>query len=199
MTIEGTEQGDLSAVVRALEGTAGASYILDSQFRIIYCNPAWNYFAESNGARQLTGNGAVGLRLFDAIPDVLRVLYSQAFQRVLVTGEVWEQVYECSSPTLFRKFRMRIHLLTPQNWFLVTNTPMVERLHDKAAVTDRKMYRDADGMVKVCAHCRCSQRLDAPAQWDFVPEHLQRTSAMGLKVSHGLCPLCRAYFYPQSH
>ena len=84
-------------------------YILDSQFRIMCCNPAWNRFARSNGAPQLTSEAVVGSDLFDAIPEALRAVYSAAFREVLNPGWVWEQSYECSIPTLFRMFRMRIH------------------------------------------------------------------------------------------
>jgi len=49
----------------------------------MYCNPAWNRFARSNGAPQLTSEAVVGSDLFDAIPEVLRAVYSAAFREVL--------------------------------------------------------------------------------------------------------------------
>jgi hypothetical protein len=48
----------------------------------------------------------------------------------------------------------------------------------------------------MCAHCRCSLRRGRQDQWDFVPEHLELKGMALLKVSHGLCPVCQIYFYP---
>jgi hypothetical protein len=192
---QGTVHGHLSRIMQALQRSAAVSYILDSQFRIMYCNPAWNRFARSNGAPQLTSEGVVGSDLFDSIPEVLRAVYADAFREVLNTGRVWEHSYECSSPSLFRTFRMRIHLLKPQNWFVVTNALTVERSHARTATADPNGYVDANGFITNCAHCRCSKRVDSPDQWDFVPEYIQPRLASAVKVSHGLCPVCRAYFY----
>jgi hypothetical protein len=186
--------GHLSRIMQALQRSASVSYILDSQLQILYCNPAWNSFARSNGAPQLTSDEVVGLALFDVIPDVLRAVYADAFQQVLSTGRVWEQPYECSSPTVFRMYRMRIHLLKPQDWLVVTNPLVVERSHPRTVPADPNTYVDANGLATMCAHCRCSRRVDNPDQWDFVPEYLQ-PKLSAVKVSHGLCPVCRAYFY----
>ncbi len=186
--------GHLSRIMQALQRSASVSYIVDSQYHILYCNPAWNGFARSNGAPQLTSDEVVGLALFDVIPDVLRAVYTDAFQQVLSTGRVWEQPYECSSPTVFRMYRMRIHLLKPQDWLVVTNPLVVERSHPKTAAADPTTYVAANGLVTMCAHCRCSRRVDNPNQWDFVPDYLQ-PKLSAVKLSHGLCPVCRAYFY----
>jgi len=190
-----TVYGHLSRIMYALQRSPAVSYVLDSDLRILYCNPAWNDFARSNGAPELASDTVIGFDLFDAIPEELRALYSDAFRQVFSTGRVWEQSYECSSPVVFRVFRMRIHLLKPQNWCIVTNPLVVERPHTRAALGDAKIYVNADGFLTMCAHCRCSRRQDDPGQWDFVPEYLQLTPASSPKVSHGLCPVCRAYFY----
>jgi PAS fold len=190
--------GHLDRIMQALERSPAVSYILDFQFRILYCNPAWNRFATANGGRQLTSEAVIGFNLFDTIPEVLRVFYSDAFQHVLSTGKVWEKSYECSSPTVFRLFRMRIHLLKPQKWFIVTNTLVVERAHATIAPADLNAYADDNGILVVCAHCRCSRKQSSLDQWDFVPGHLEKTPCFPAKVSHGLCPVCRAYFYPDA-
>jgi hypothetical protein len=78
--------GHLSRIMQALQRSTAVSYILDSEFRIMYCNPAWNRFARSNGAPQLTSEAVVGSDLFDVIPADLRGLYSDAFLKVLSTG-----------------------------------------------------------------------------------------------------------------
>ena len=189
------ERGHLSRIMHALDRSPAVSYILDSQFRIMYCNPAWNRFATSNGAPRLAGDFVLGFDLFGAIPDALKPAYYDAFRHVLSTGLVWEQSYECSSPALFRVHRMRIHLLQHQSWFVVTNTLVVERPHGETAKADANIYVDVNGLVTVCAHCRCSKRVENPDRWDFVPEYLKLRPESTPKVSHGLCPICRAYFY----
>jgi len=194
-TAKSVVHGHISSVMQSLQQSEAVSYILDSQYRIMYCNPAWNRFARANGAPQLANEAVVGSDLFAAIPEVLRASYSAAFRYVLSTGRVWEQSYECSSPALFRRFRMRIQLLKPQDWFLVTNSLIVERSHAGTATADPNTYVDANGIVTNCAHCRCSRRAGSLDQWDFVPEYLQPRLESEVKVSHGLCPVCHAYFY----
>jgi len=90
---------------------------------------------------------------------------------------------------------MRIQLLKPQGWFLVTNSLIVERSHAGTATADPNTYVDANGIITNCAHCRCSRRVDSLDQWDFVPEYLQPRLESEVQVSHGLCPVCQAYFY----
>ncbi len=189
------ERGHLSRIMHALNRSPAVSYVLDFQFRIMYCNPAWNFFATSNGAPRLARESVLGFDLFDAIPDVLKPAYSDAFQHVLSSGLVWERSYECSSPTVFRIYRMRIHLLKPRDGFVVTNTLVVERPHAGTATADANKYVDPKGVLTVCAHCRCSKRVDNPDHWDFVPEYLKLKPESTPKLSHGLCPVCRAYFY----
>ena len=90
---------------------------------------------------------------------------------------------------------MRIHLLRRQRWFLVTNALMVERSHAPIARASLDHYLSR-GIVTMCAHCRCCRRNAMPATWDFVPDYLCLKGRALVAVSHGLCPLCEAYFYP---
>jgi hypothetical protein len=188
--------GHLSRIAQALHRSSAVAYMLNSEFRIMYFNPAWNRFAEANGASQLTTPSLIGADLFDLIPEVLRPFYSDAFRDVMATGKVWEKSYECSSPTLFRMFRMRIHVVKPEHWFVVTNSLLVERSHTRMMWrAEPDEYMDANGLITVCAHCRCSKRIDNPNQWDFVPEYVEPALNYTARVSHGLCPVCLVYFY----
>src|SRR5262249_22167017 len=152
--------------------TANVSYIVDGQHRFVYCNPAWDQFAESNGAPRLAQDAIIGRDLFDSVPSVLQDAYANAFRRVAHKREMWTKSYECSSPTVFRKYRMNIYPMERWDWFLVTNSLLVTRSHRKGADADDRTYF-AEGIVKMCAHCRCSQRVDIPNKWDFVPKYLQ--------------------------
>ena len=183
-------------VIQALETSPAVSYILDSGHRFIYCNPAWDCFARSNGAPQLAGEAVIGFDLFDAIPEVLCAVYSEAFQQVLAGKIVWEKSYECSTPTLFRKYRMRIHFWKSRSWFLITNPLVIERPHTNSVEATPNTYFNTNGLLMMCVHCRCSKRVGNPDQWDFVPEHLNLTREASLSVTHGLCPVCLVHFYP---
>src|SRR5579872_1716655 len=148
---------EFGQVVRIIEKTAAVSYVLDSDQRFAYCNPAWNEFAIDNGAPELSGGAVVGSELFSAIPDVLRPFYSDMLEQVRRTGQVWQHVYQCSSPQKFRKLRMRTHLLN-SGWLLVTNTLVVEMAHLNIVPGKQDAYTSADGMITMCSHCRCSRR-----------------------------------------
>src|SRR5262249_52486722 len=138
----------------------------------------------------------IGYGLFDAIPNVLAGFYTGAFDEVLSkTEHVWESSYECSSPQRFRQFQMRIHLLERWSWFLVTNQQISRRSHNQSVEPDTNIYFK-DGIITMCAHCRCTKRADKPKQWDFVPEYLRLKGLASAQVSQGLCPVCHLYFYP---
>jgi len=186
---------DLSEVIGAVAQSPKISFVLDTHLRITYWNPAWRNFALENGAPELARPEAIGIDLHDVIGEELRAFYLQAFEKVARQASVWECLYECSSPELFRKFQMRIHLLEPSGWFLVTNSLVIERRHDSVVTTGLEDYKTADSIITVCMHCRCSRRVTPPPRWDFVPAHLDRNLS---NISHGLCPVCSEYFYPKT-
>jgi hypothetical protein len=146
-----------------------------------------------NGAPRLTGENVVGSNIFEVIPDVLKDFYSEAFAQALKLG-VWEVSYECSGPDLFRKYRMRVHALKNRAWLMVTNPLIYESPHRKSVQPDGNLYVQPSGLIMMCAHCRCSQRVDLPDRWDFVPDYLRLSGQASLIVSHGFCPICYAYF-----
>jgi hypothetical protein len=155
----------------------------------------WDRFATSNDAFALSGESVVGTTLMASIPDVLTGVYEQAFRSVGETGRVWSKSYQCSSPGQFREYRMRMHPLRHLDWFLVSNALVVSSPYESASAASHETYFNG-GVITMCAHCRCSRRCCSPDRWDFVPEYLQFKGWELLKVSHGLCPICQAYFYP---
>ena len=180
--------------MQALERSPAVSYILDSGFCFVYCNPAWDNFAAINDAPRLTGESVTGLSILDITPDFLRTFYSDAFARARKQG-IWEMSYECSSPTRFRKYRMRVHALKNRAWLVVTNPLIYESPHRKVARAESGLYVQQNGLITMCAHCRCSRRVDLPEQWDFVSDYIDLRGQASLIVSHGFCPICHAHFY----
>ena len=181
--------------LRNAQESGDVCYLLDADRRFIYCNPAWDRFAEANGAPRLTGGAVLGTDLFAAIPGVLSDVYTRAFKNAGATGRVWSKLYQCSSAEAFRRFRMRIHPVKSLGWFLVSNTLVVERPHRNGADAADTTYFSG-GVVTMCAHCRSVRRAVLPEVWDFVPAYLRFRGRDRLKVSHGLCPICAAHFYP---
>jgi hypothetical protein len=196
ITDAGLQLAELRQVIVALDRIHAVSYAVDSHFRLVYCNRAWDRFARDNGAPQLGVGDRLGTCLLDVIPAVLQPFYTRIFQAVLRHRMIWQHVYECSSPSQFRKYRMRIHPLHAGG-LLFTNSLIAEHRHDHAFPAGGHPYIDAHGIITMCAHCRCSRRTDNPEQWDFVPLHIER-SRESLNTSHGMCPICRAYFYPRT-
>src|SRR3974390_1057109 len=115
-------------ILQAVERSRSVSYFLDAHYRLIHCNPAWDDFAKSNGAPQLSTEAIIGADTFTFIPDVLQHYYRDAFRRAR-SEAVWEGSYECSNPKFFRKYRMRIHWLRSRDLFVVTNPLIFQRPH----------------------------------------------------------------------
>jgi len=190
-----THRSRFLRIFQALEESRTVSYVLDSHFRLIHRNPAWDEFARTNGAPHLCAATIVGLDVFSCIPDVLHNYYREAFARAQGHA-VWEGSYECSSPELFRKYRMRIHALPTGSLFVITNPLIFERPHRNPTKPDATKYVQSDGLITMCVHCRCSRRVDVSEQWDFVPQYIRLKGDASLMVTHGFCPVCHAYFYP---
>jgi len=183
----------LEALRGALEDSADVSFVLDSELHLVYRNPAWNKFASENNAPELATEAVIGTDLLQVIGEDLRPFYTAAFEKVREQRLVWECLYECSSPRVFRRFRMQVQLLAPSG-YLVRNSLLVERPHAPSEPAEGAEYVGSNGFIKVCMHCRCSRSATPPFHWDFVPEHLERGLA---NISHSLCPVCLEYFYPK--
>src|SRR5512133_468121 len=112
----------MSEALRTLKNSEQIDYVLDSSLNLVCHNNAWDKFARQNSAPELAGPAIIGANLLDVIDETLKPFYGDAFKRVAQEKKVWEWVYECSSPELFRKFLMRVHPIEPDGWFLVRQT-----------------------------------------------------------------------------
>ena len=177
-----------------LERSKAVICVLDPDLRITYCNPAWDEFAEQNAGPDVLAQGVVGSRLLEVVAEPLRAFYEGIFKQAETTGQVQEFDYECSSPELYRSFHMQVLPLRDDHGFLVMHSLRVEKPLDfrPAQAPDDARYAGPDGIVVMCCHCRRTRRAQDPHAWDWVPAYLERRA----RVSHGLCGVCRAYFYP---
>ncbi|HEX8816387.1 MAG TPA: hypothetical protein VF753_12875 [Terriglobales bacterium] len=185
---------NLKDLLGTLEESPDVSFVLDPQLCLVYRNQAWNNFASENCAPELATRAVIGTDLRKIIGHDLLPFYNAAFEQVERDRTAWECQYECSSPQLFRKFRMQIQSLGPFG-YLVRNSLVVERPHAPSSVSEPGDYVSADSIISLCMHCRCSRRIVPPYRWDFVPAHLDRNLT---NISHALCPVCLEYFYPKA-
>jgi hypothetical protein len=177
--------------VSALNWEAATIYGVSNDLRIIYVNRAWLEFAEANGAQDGSHWG-VGSRVMDAIPVVLRTLHGELFERAR-RGELVDHEYDCSSPEMFRRYRMRIHRCTSGALLVVHSLVHESPRTGPACRPSDALYRDGDGLMTQCSYCRCVRRAKPPVAWDWVPEYAARPAC---DVSHGLCFMCRNQYYP---
>jgi hypothetical protein len=182
---------ELALLIRSLQPLTAVSYVLDEQLRFVYCNPAWDAFAISNGAPELALNALAGQSLFKAIPPVLQPFYVDGFHLIRAGNESWEHIYECSSPQEFRRYKMRLDLILG-SWFLVRNTLVIKRAHEKPVRPGRHNYVADTGFVAMCCNCRCCRRTGKAQKWDFVPEYVADPPRT---LEHILCPNCLHAYY----
>jgi hypothetical protein len=73
-------------------------YVLDSAFRIAYCNLAWDRFALENGGNCVLRKEQIGRSAIDATPARLRPFYIAIYSRVLQYGEAADCVLQPRNP-----------------------------------------------------------------------------------------------------
>ena len=171
-------------------------YLLDADLRIADCNLGWEKFAAENGGIGISRAEVRGRWIFDFIPEVLVRFYQEKFSEALRAGHWIGFDYECSTPDAFRQFHMALRSIQPSGLLVVNSYLPNQRA--PFAFPDEAMadsaYVSAGGMITMCAHCRRTRRQNDLDTWDWVSRFLRNT---GRKVSHGLCPRCTAYLYPE--
>ena len=175
-----------------LEASVDSSCQLNSDLRLVYCNPAWDRFALANNGGLALSDRVLGSLIMDFIPPELMEFYRAAFSSA--RDAVVEFDYECSSPDSYRIFQMQILPVEQPKGYTVINALTVQETMDahRPPLVLGPEYVADTGIITVCSHCRRSRRVDSPDQWDWVPANLR--PAQG-NISHGLCPICHAYFY----
>ena len=180
----GHDPSELSALYAELDATDDTSYILSNRFRIVRANAAWDRFAVANDGANVLARWGRGAAVLDAICVALRPFYRELFERALATGQRFEHDYECSSPHVFRSFRMLVVPVGP--FLMITHSLQVERPHDRIALAADAAYLHR-GVIRMCACCRRVRAATAVERWDWVPAYV---AAMPRNASHGLCAMC---------
>lgn len=169
---------------------------VSSDLRIAYVNPAWVTFGLANGAKSAEASCYLGSEVQLAVPDVLRPFYDSMYARALEQMEPVEHDYECSSPTQYRLFRMRIHPCRSGACVIVHSLRRETAHTAHASPPLEQLYRDERGFIVQCANCRRVHRPrtgdGTTAEWDWVPDYV---AFMPPRTSHGICALCDAFYY----
>ncbi|MGA7123905.1 MAG: hypothetical protein WBY94_27630 [Polyangiaceae bacterium] len=177
--------------VEALESCDFTIVAIDRACRIRWVNPAWHRFAVANGApdvQQRYGNGSFYLQ---GVTPPLRSFFETGFAVALARREIFEQIYECSSPQIFRQFFLRALPLGSEG-LLLEHSRVVEHPHcGVPSDLPPASYARTDGTILQCSNCRRVRRAEG-ASWDWVPAW---TKAPPPYTSHGLCAACSAFYW----
>ena len=165
-------------------------FALDRELRIIYCNRAWDVFAEANGGAFLKRPAPYGLPLLDVIPEELKALYRSAYLNVFATKRQWAYEYECSSATVYRLFRMTALRRPKVDFVWVTNFLLEESPHGDerrpVIYPNPPAYGEPDESVRMCCLCRRTRRKHGRV-WDWVPAYVKTPPA---RVAPAVCEDC---------
>jgi hypothetical protein len=181
----------------SLEAHTGSIVGLWSNDTIAYLNPAWYQFSYENGGEPgLSARWDLGAKMTLAISPQLLPFYVRAISACRRRQTPWEHSYECSSADAFRQFRMKMYPLTPSGEVLIVHSLALERPHrwerDVCAPLASD-YRDPQGLIHQCAHCRRFLNPNAQHCWDWISDWVREPPS---QVADALCPVCRDYYYP---
>ena len=174
-----------------LDRQADAIYGLWPDATIAFLNQGWFRFAKDNNAIDID-RWSLGASIFTSIPDSLIPFYKNHYSQVLREGCVWEHVYECSSPEMYRLFHMLTYPMAAEG-LLVINSLRNEMPHDRpVSQLPISEYEDSHGIIHQCVHCRRVRRVRLEETWDWVPQFVRSPSQA---ISHGLCFPCFTFYY----
>lgn len=179
-----------------VDASGNVIYLIDSELRIAYCNPAWETFAKANEGEKALAAQVTGTPLFDYIAAPLRDFYERVFGDARSDPLPISFNFECSSPEVRRLMRMEVRYLANSRGWAVTTSLRQEQEHsDEAHPANPQLYLAATGLIGMCCHCRKTRRAHEPDVWDWVPQYVRH---MPRNTTHGICPSCIAYFYPNT-
>lgn len=179
---------DLGSLFRSLASSDDTAYALSRDRRLLDANDGWKRFALANGGEALVPP-PIGIRLDDVLPPSLRDVYVAAIERAFAARERWEHEYECSSPDVFRRFRMVAYPINDE-LLVCVHSLIVEARHALGESAALSAYA-VGGVITTCAHCRRIKNPRGNLRWDWVPGFV---AAPPPNLSHGLCEACFEFY-----
>ena len=166
---------------------------------LAYSNARWARFAIENDGADVLKRWTLGVSIRSAFGSELDPFYTHAVSEVLATGTIWQHTYTCPSPRQRRWFNMRARPLGREGLLvyhaLVSAIEIAEPPRRRPSATP---YRDTNGLVTQCSHCRrvrvaaAQQTQSAEPDWHHVPAFIKRAPR---RTTHGLCPICFMYHF----
>jgi hypothetical protein len=174
------------------EDDPGIIYVIDTDFRIVYCNAAWDRFAMENGGEHLLRETQIGRSVLEVTPIALLRFYQTLYDSVIRDRERQgrDVLFECSSPDTYRRFHMHLalrQLAGGQTFLVVVNSLVIEKPYPADGMFRRSVLRDINGMITMCAHCR---RVRIPGSIDTRVWAPDLVKEMPAEVSHDICGVC---------
>jgi hypothetical protein len=176
---------------RAIETEESTLVALDAAGQILWVNAAWERFALANDGADVARRFGPGTSYLDGMAEPFRSFFNAALSNTLMTGEVFESDYECSSTDTFRMFHMRA-LPIEREGLLLEHSLVVEHPHVRLSVElKEEAYVQPNGMVLQCGNCRRIRRAVAVA-WDWIPAWVRSPPP---RTSHGICNTCLGFYW----
>ena len=169
-------------------------YLLSPDFELIAYNQGWVNFALRNDGEKLLDDWQSGDSVLTAMPESLAEQTRARYRKVLAEQRPDSFEYECSSPEVRREFMEVVYPLSGGRGLLLTHSLVFAVREDAAVSPDLAPYRNTDGLLVQCSHCRRVSRQDGVRGWDWLPG-LALSSAAG-DISHTFCPYCLDHYYP---
>lgn len=175
-------------------------YVVDRHYTLVDFNDGYRAFAIANDGADILTRWPIGSNILSSIPDIIRNDIKRMYDQVLANNTIVEHEYDCHSPTVFRRFKMRI--LPFMDGFVLHEHCLIESSELRGAyeLTDSEVqsgYIDINGIVHQCCHCRRIQSNVDVNNWVWVVTLIERDNSFSSNISHSICPVCMLHYYPE--
>jgi hypothetical protein len=173
--------------------TSSMSYVLGPDDRIAAVDQAWNTFAASQGAGDLTGAQIVGKPLRACIADSnTHEIYALLFGAARKLQRSVAVPFRCDSPGLRRFMTLRADPL-PDGSLRISTTLVRAEERPPVALLSPTAPR-SDGVLKICGWCkRIPLSSGAWVEVEIALQELGLLEASEMpRLTHGVCPACAA-------
>ncbi|MCX5748299.1 MAG: PAS domain-containing protein [Proteobacteria bacterium] len=164
--------------------------VLDAAGIIVWVNPAWEDVERPHRILSL-----VNTAYLDGIAGPLRAYFEEVLTEAMTTGEIYEQTYDCSSPTTIRPYQMRV-LPFPPHGMMIEHTPIAGAATpapaDPEDPSDTRFLTPA-GLIVQCSNCRRIRDPNVDSErWVWVSRWVARSHP---RTSHGICTPCLGFYW----
>lgn len=168
-------------------------YIIDAKFILKAYNKAWVNFARSNKGEDVLIKYPIGSMILDAFQGPFKSYFTKKYNDSLEFNKHFEHNYKCPTAEGDRVFRQFAYPLKGSIGLVISNHLVLEKPHMEEPQEFTKQFVDDDGLIHQCSNCR---KIKDPAKgaWLWVPSLLADPFP---ETSHGICPQCLDYFYPE--